>query len=63
MDDDAADLLVQVADRERLPVKVLEQLMALEPEFPDFNLYGAKTEFGRRVAAILDAAAIDEPAR
>ncbi|HEX7855890.1 MAG TPA: hypothetical protein VF503_19565 [Sphingobium sp.] len=54
-DDDA--LLEEAALRHGLDVDVLRNLLALEDDFPDFTVHGSKTEFARRVAAILDAAA------
>ena len=54
---DATDLLDQAAAQEGVSVAVLRGLLDLEPAFPDLNVYGAKTEFGRRVAEILNQAA------
>jgi len=58
-----ARLIAECADRAGVQVEVLHELLALEPDFPDFTKYGAKTEFQRRIAAILDRASKpEEPA-
>lgn len=60
----AADrLLDQAASRNSVEAVMLRQLLALDEAFPDFTIYGTKTEFARRVAAILDAAATQEGAQ
>ena len=51
------ELVAQAAERAGLPVSVLSDLLALESDFPDFNVWGKKSEFTRRVAEILDTAA------
>ncbi|APZ97612.1 hypothetical protein BWQ93_03260 [Sphingopyxis sp. QXT-31] len=55
---DAVDELLQrAAARHGLPLAILQDLLALEGDFPDFTVHGAKSEFTRRVTALLDAAA------
>lgn len=50
-------LLEEAASKNGVPVAVLRDLLALSEAFPDFTIHGSKTEFTRRVTAILDAAA------
>lgn len=57
---DPEALLAAVADRADVPVKVISSLLGLESDFPDFTIYGSKTEFARRVAGILDEASTAE---
>jgi hypothetical protein len=47
-------LLVRVAQESGVSVELLEDLAALEKDVPDLNLWGAKAEFARKVAALLD---------
>ena len=59
---DPQALLAEVAVRADVPVDVISRLLGLESDFPDFTIYGSKTEFARRVARILDEASAAEGA-
>jgi hypothetical protein len=50
-------LIADAANKNGIAPELLEQLLNLEAEFTNFTLYGAKTDFSRRVAKILDEAA------
>jgi hypothetical protein len=50
------ELINGSAERFGVPVDVLTALLALEEEFENFHLFGAKAEFSRQVAKILDEA-------
>jgi len=56
-------LLAKVAQESGVSVELLEDLAALEKDVPDLNLWGAKAEFARRVAALLDDEAQREQSR
>jgi hypothetical protein len=56
-------LLARVAEQCGVSVELLVELAALELEIPDINVWGAKAELGRRVAAILDEEAERERLR
>lgn len=56
-------LLVRVAQESGVSVELLEDLAALEKDVPDLNLWGAKAEFARKVAALLDDEAQREQSR
>lgn len=55
-----ATLIARAADRNGIGHGTLQALLALEGEFPDFTVPGKRTEFGRRVTQILDAAANED---
>jgi hypothetical protein len=57
------DLLEKVAEEQGVPLRLLRDLAALEDNFPDINARGAKTELGRRVGELLDAAVAEEASR
>lgn len=56
-DEEIPALVARAAQRNAVSPDMLEALLALETEFPDFTIPGERTKFGRRVAEILDAAA------
>lgn len=51
---DDAELIHFSADRFGVPADVLTALLALEDSFQNFSAFGAKAEFSRRIATILD---------
>ena len=51
------ELLARCAEQNGVAPDVVVALMNLKEEFADFTVWGAKAEFARRVARILDAAA------
>jgi len=51
------DLIAKAAERNGVAPALLEKLLALEATFASFTVYGAKADFSRRVASILDDAA------
>lgn len=56
-DEQAENELVNLsAARFGVPLDVLESLLSLERNFDNFSVFGAKTEFSRQVARILDEA-------
>ena len=52
-----AHLIAKAAEKNGVAVTLLEKLLALESTFTSFTVYGAKADFSRRVAKILDEAA------
>lgn len=56
-------LLARVAQECGVALDLLEGLAALEKELPDLNVWGAKAEFARSVAALLDHEAQREQSR
>ena len=50
------ELINSSAVRFGIKVDVLTALLALEDEFENFHVFGAKAEFSRQVAKILDEA-------
>lgn len=48
------ELIRQTAIRHSVAPELLNELLALAPEFENFDIYGVKTEFTRAVARILD---------
>lgn len=57
-------LIDRAASRAGIPVTVLQNLLALEEDFPDFTIHGSKTEFSRRIERILDAAVtVEKPSK
>lgn len=62
-DEQKASLLARAAEAAGVTPALLEALLALDDDFPDFTVYGAKTNFSRKVAEILDAAAAEEVVR
>jgi hypothetical protein len=53
---DAEPLIRVSAQGAGVSAQLLEQLLALESAFPHSTIYGSKTDFARRVTAILDDA-------
>lgn len=53
---DSGSLVRAAAQGAGVPPELVDRLLALESAFPDFTIYGSKTDFARRVAAILDEA-------
>jgi hypothetical protein len=51
------DLIAKAAERNGVAPALLEKLLALEATFASFTVYGAKADFSRQVAHILDEAA------
>jgi hypothetical protein len=48
------ELIRQAAIHHSVEPEILSRLLALAPEFENFNIYGAKSGFTREVARILD---------
>lgn len=42
---------------------MIKSLLNLERDFPDFTVFGSKTDFARRITAILNKAALELEAR
>lgn len=57
MDEQKEELLAFAAADSQVPVTVLRQLLELEADYSDLTIYGAKAQFSRAVAQILDEAA------
>jgi hypothetical protein len=56
-EDNSVDLIAKAAAQNGVATAVLQKLLALESTFANFTSYGAKADFSRRVADILDEAA------
>jgi hypothetical protein len=63
LSDKDALLLAQVAAESDIDANILLELAALESDFPDAGIWGAKAELGRRVTAILNSFASRGDAR
>ncbi|WP_186132740.1 hypothetical protein [Burkholderia gladioli] len=50
------ELLHQASFRNLVPSDLIAELLALAPKFENLSAYGAKVNFSRAVAHILDAA-------
>lgn len=51
------ELIAEAAAEYDVPFELLEELLGVAEDFPGFAAYGAKTDFSRRIAQILDRAA------
>jgi hypothetical protein len=55
-EDNSVDLIAKAAAQNGVATVVLQRLLALESNFANFTSYGAKADFSRKVAEILDEA-------
>lgn len=55
-EDDTADLISKAAKQHGVSPELLRKLLALESKFTNFEVWGAKTDFARQVAKILEEA-------
>lgn len=51
------ELIAEAAAEYDVPLELLEELLGVAESFTGFAAYGAKTDFSRRIAHILDKAA------
>jgi hypothetical protein len=51
---DDVELMSLAAADVGVPVEILTSLLALEDSFQNFSVFGAKADFSRQIAAILD---------
>ncbi|MDB0573529.1 hypothetical protein LBW59_22530 [Ralstonia solanacearum] len=56
-ENNSVELVAKAARQQGVAPEVLEKLLALESSFPSMAVYGAKVDFSRQVARILDEAA------
>lgn len=56
-EDNPVELITKAAEQYGVAPALLEQLLALERNFTNFTLYGARADFARQVARILEEAA------
>lgn len=54
------ELIVEAAEEYDVPFQLIEDLLAVAESFTGFAAYGAKTDFSRRIAHILDQAAQEQ---
>ncbi|MGY2325976.1 hypothetical protein ACW9I4_01030 [Pseudomonas sp. SDT2931_S440] len=54
------ELIVEAADEYGVPFQLIEDLLAVAEGFSGFAAYGAKADFSRRIAQILDQAAQEQ---
>lgn len=57
------DLIASISERNRVDPDMIKSLLNLERDFPDFTVFGSKTDFARRITAILNKAALELEAR
>lgn len=55
--DNPVELIAKAARQNGVAPELLEKLLALESTFTSFTVYGAKADFARQVARILEEAA------
>lgn len=51
------ELIAEAAAEFDVPLELLEELLGVAENFTGFSAYGAKTDFSRRIALILDKSA------
>lgn len=50
-------LIAEISERNNVDADVIKSLLNLERDFPDFTVFGSKTDFARRVNSVLNKAA------